>query len=505
MKNTQLIPKSISIVFFVAFMVGSGVLVHYAGPPVHTIELSSSGGAFPVSEQDNKETGSFRFETFIHPYATDYGNRTRNEHSNRDNSPSNNPGRNYLELQFNDLNRIDLNQYFTANRSNSLLSGAYFPRRCIQEGMLYAIEKDRAGQLIVDKTYDKFSLCRRQDERPKPGNFPPLITERHVNIVYNSYIDVTDCFNIPQREILPKIMIESGFFTNTLNPTGGDGGIGQFTSAGLTDIQKQYDTQIARVKNSQKPSCQRIFSIPGLIEKGREIPNEYDKRCHLIVAPQNPMRSLIYIALLYRANYNRISTALNSSETQQLMAKAGLSMGSNGTEENNPNALYLNEGQTENLKQMLTILAYNAGSREAVNRFKDWLVYKANNRFPVTAEDFNVRPLFQDAEITFPIFDENKRSSQQLTVRLHRLNGRTFEHLKTFIAHAETSSDQELQKRAQALKALPLWGDLSWHAYHRLNARLGNSYLRALRSAASTLDQIVGIGKCTPDTYFLSL
>lgn len=458
-----------------------------------------------MTEQDNKEMGSFRFDAFIDPQATDRRNRSRNDRRNRESSPSRESGRNYLELQFNELTRLDPSQYFTGSRSTSLLTGAYFPRRCIQEGMLYSISRDSSGQLILDKSYDKFALCNRQDERPQGGNLPPLITERHVNIVYNSYVDVTDCFNIPQREILPKIMIESGFFTNTLNPTGGDGGIGQFTSAGLTDIQKEYDTQIARFKNSTKPSCQRIFSIPGLIEKGREIPNEYEKRCHLIVAPQNPMRSLIYMALLYRANYARMATSLNNSETQQLMAKAGLYIDSSNAQQTDPNAFYLNEQQTESLKQMLTILAYNAGSREAINRFRDWLVYKANNRFKITPDDFNVRPLFQDAEITFPVFDESKRSSEQLTVRLHRLNGRSFEQLKNFIAQAETGSDVRQQKLAQDLKALPIWGDLSWHAYHRLNARLGNSYLRALRSAASTLDQTVGIGKCTPDTYFLSL
>lgn len=459
-----------------------------------------------MTEHDNREMGSFAFESFVDPLAKDRRNRIQNDRRNWDDSISHGLGRDYLEHQFNELTRIDPNQYFTSTRSNSLLAGAYFPRRCIQEGMLYAIEKDKEdGRLVLDKKYEKFSLCSRQEERPKPGNLPPLITERHVNIVYNSYIDVTDCFSIPQRELLPKIMIESGFFINTLNPTGGDGGIGQFTSAGLIDIQKEYDTQIARLKNSQKLSCQRIFSIPGLIERGREIPNEYEKRCHLIVAPQNPMRSLIYVALLYRANYARMVTALDNSETQQLMAKAGLYIDSRNTQQNDPDSIYLTGQQAESLKQMLTILAYNAGSREAINRFKDWLVYKANNRYRITSEDFNVRPLFQDAEITFPIFDEKKKSSEQFTVRLHRLNGHSFEHLKNFISRAENSSDIQQQKLAQDLKSLPIWGDLSWHAYHRLNARLGNSYLRALRSAASALDQTVGIGKCTSDTYFLSL
>ena len=158
----------------------------------------------------------------------------------------------------------------------------------------------------------------------------PCITSDYVNAVYNSLIDVADCFNIPAKELLPKLFNESGLHINSLG-AGFDAGIGQLTSGALKeDVFERFNGDsknpsgfewyVAEMKKSSKQSCQRIVHLENLW--GFEIPQgmklcskeeadsnpacfkvwESANRCQFISAPANPLRNVLVMAMLYRNN-----------------------------------------------------------------------------------------------------------------------------------------------------------------------------------------------------------
>ena len=60
----------------------------------------------------------------------------------------------------------------------------------------------------------------------------PCVTEEYSTAVYNAFVDVTQCLNIPQKELLPKFFNESGMHINAFGG-GKDAGVGQLTEAAI--------------------------------------------------------------------------------------------------------------------------------------------------------------------------------------------------------------------------------------------------------------------------------
>ena len=55
-----------------------------------------------------------------------------------------------------------------------------------------------------------YSYCAQAGGGPVRPKKTHCITPEYVQSVYNSYVDVLDCLDIPQKDLLPKLFNESG-------------------------------------------------------------------------------------------------------------------------------------------------------------------------------------------------------------------------------------------------------------------------------------------------------
>jgi hypothetical protein len=150
-----------------------------------------------------------------------------------------------------------------------------------------------------------YSFCARAQGVPVRPKKTHCATEEYATTIYNSYSDVLDCLDIPQKDLLPKLFNESGMHLNTLGG-GMDAGIGQLTGPAIASVQQLavfdgknrtwLDVFKDEVGQSYKPSCQRVAKNPELFKK---ISIETSQRCALIAAPENPLKNVLYMGIFY--------------------------------------------------------------------------------------------------------------------------------------------------------------------------------------------------------------
>lgn len=148
-------------------------------------------------------------------------------------------------------------------------------------------------QFAQNKFGGSFGKCEDEDSKPQATKFRPCMTESYVNLSYNAFHDVMDCFNLDPKDFFLQIMIESGFHINAFNKTGFDSGIAQFTGNGIKRIVT--DNRIERTRRvlleSSRHSCQRIASIVGAFDITSFT---VSKRCSMISLPKNPYRGMLF-------------------------------------------------------------------------------------------------------------------------------------------------------------------------------------------------------------------
>ncbi len=173
-----------------------------------------------------------------------------------------------------------------------------FPVSCVG----YIMKKYIDASEKPSRYYSFCASTAGQPVRPKKSH---CMTEEYVNSVYNSYVDIMDCLDIPQRDLLPKLFNESGLHINTLG-AGMDAGVGQLTAPAISSVQQKavfdgktmawIDMFKDEVFKSAKPSCLRISKIPKLFDRISEAPNQ---RCDIIAAPENPLKNVLYTGIFY--------------------------------------------------------------------------------------------------------------------------------------------------------------------------------------------------------------
>lgn len=331
--------------------------------------------------------------------------------------------RNYLQTDIDKISPLLL-------RTRSEVSSSQPPRQCVTYIM------KNFAPLATPLSFR--SQCR--DEAGNPLSSPvrkygetgfqsPCVTEPYVNSVYNSMIDVADCFNIPMKELLPKLYNESGLHINTLG-AGFDAGIGQLTSGALKqDVFEQYNGEdrypssfewyVTEMKKSDKPSCKRISSITIAytfnIPKGQHLCSseqavndptcfkvwEFANRCQFMSAPENPLRNVLTMAMLYRNNLRAV-TGVSYSAGQDVLS------GGRNFSEGMPYEGYIGRGDfverfrrlgarnadQEVLKQIIMGLGFNAGISAPRDFIQEYLQQRENSGRKLTDEDIN----FQDTD-----------------------------------------------------------------------------------------------------------
>ena len=206
--------------------------------------------------------------------------------------------------------------------------------------------------------------------RPIEGGNKPCVSKNLVNITYNSYIDVLDCFGLDPRNITAKLFNESGFTVNTLGK-GFDAGVAQFTVTGIDIVNAEYDTYIAEMQRdaATKPSCARVAKHLNLLAKASSVKAD---RCEFIYPVQNPLRSFVYSAILNKINYKEMKTRIQNANLENRIKQLGFT---------NVNI--------ENLTEALAMAAYNAGLNPPFDALLLYVEKREQEHMRISASDFD--------------------------------------------------------------------------------------------------------------------
>lgn len=180
--------------------------------------------------------------------------------------------------------------------------------------------------------YDEIKEAREQGIKLKTtGRKMPCVTKQYANSVYNAFVDVSDCFNLHQKDLLAKLMNESGLHINIYGPNH-DTGLGQLTgeairagfepyyqSGGPRTTVREY--LLKQAQESNKASCRRILNFPQAIDK---IDSQTANRCSLMMPSENPYRNMFYTAIFYRTLLNQIAGIRYVAGKDKVETPAGL-------------------------------------------------------------------------------------------------------------------------------------------------------------------------------------
>lgn len=203
------------------------------------------------------------------------------------------------------------------------VGSSQIPRACVT----YIMQNFINAKTTKSGSYGYCATKSGQPTRGEDGNgsYMPCVTESYVNSVYNSLLDVSDCLNIPIKELMPKLANESGLHVNTLGPDA-DGGVGQLTRSALQSVYMRYENipdrestleyYVREMSKSGKKSCQRIIAqksayqvdIPAgkkncMIHEEDENcfkPWMVQSRCEFMSAPDSPLRNVLFTGIYYR-------------------------------------------------------------------------------------------------------------------------------------------------------------------------------------------------------------
>ncbi len=279
------------------------------------------------------------------------------------------------------------------------------------------------AQCRDEKGFNISSPVRKYGDK---GFQSPCVTETYVNSVYNSMVDVAECFNIPMKELLPKLFNESGLHINSLGG-GFDAGVGQLTSGALKqDVFERYNGQdnnpsgfkwyVNEMKKSDKPSCKRITAVTKAytfnIPKGMKLCASEDtdptcfkvwdsaNRCQFMSVPENPLRNILTMAMLYRNNLKNVTGVTYSAGEDVLQGQPYTSgvayQGYIGRGDFVERFRRLGAGRVDQevLKQVLMGLGFNAGISAPRDFVAEYLNQRESSGRKLSDNDVN----FQDTD-----------------------------------------------------------------------------------------------------------
>lgn len=252
---------------------------------------------------------------------------------------------------------------------------AEFPRECtlfIQKTFMEAAET---------RPLSSFAQCSTNSSTPMVPQLKPCVTEEYVNIVYNSFVDLTSCLNLPQKDFLPRLLAESGSHLNVFGE-GGDTGIAQLVGITISSARPYFQKTKNEILNSAKPACVRLKNI---VSNLQAIPQSEEQttyaRCRLITPPENPLLSLMYMAIKYREDSSAIDYYTKQKGINELFVNAGMGPGSIDRDK------YL---------KLMMALAYNAGAGGATDLMSEFLKDKVAHQKKVSVADFDFSQNLRD-------------------------------------------------------------------------------------------------------------
>ncbi len=396
-----------------------------------------------------------------------------------------------------------LDPLFTAERAKS---SADFPKECIT----YILRSTNRDAETKDAT--NFASCESSKAKPQRGFRKPCVTKAYVNAVYNSFGDLTDCFGAPARDYLPKLAMESGFHLNIIGGIGkmekdangvermvyssDDSGIPQFIKISIESANSEFEATKRFVANSENESCKRLAPYTDKLEP---ISSGFSQRCGLMTTPNNPMLSLFYMMIKYRADVRALEKYLNKPENDIFgkMKKLGLDS---------------SKFDREKLNQILMVLAYNSGAAGTVKVLKEYLESIASMKKPRTLElsDFDIgsesfiyRKINNETQLlrrqpnnTDAVWQTRKADFEALVTELGKTN------LRFKPKAVPTTISDPVFGDYESYKLEFEKGDLTFAAYTMLYQGSGNGgYLSKVKNSANALNTKFKEGVCVPDSY----
>ncbi len=281
---------------------------------------------------------------------------------------------------------------------------ANFPEGCVVHIMRSAGAYDTPSPYLT-QCANEDSAPIRENDKIKPHKLA-CTTAEYAYSTYNAFVDVMDCLDVPQRELLPKIWNESQFHTNMYGK-GDDAGVGQLTGDAIQEVikQKYFDRDMteldhfkAEMEKSGKASCNRILAEPSA---WKIIGAKPATRCGIMTPEANPLRNILYTAVFYRVITARITGIYYRAGKEYIKTADGFIDRSEN--KNAPlggrvkeyqllekmQSLGIQNPNMDFIKQVLVSLAFNSGSNQAVKIFDNFLKSKIANNLTITEADLD--------------------------------------------------------------------------------------------------------------------
>lgn len=246
-------------------------------------------------------------------------------------------------------------------------------------------------QLAQRSFVGHFAVCDNEEAKPKVSVVRPCMTEKYVNLSYNAYHDVMDCFNLDPREMYYQIMIESGFHINAINKTGFDSGISQFTANGIKRVTANNLVERTRrvLFESSRPSCQRISSIMGAFSIDAF---SVKKRCSMIALPKNPYRAMMF---------SYLHTMLDRITLEEHLAQMP--------------EIY--EALTDRIRRQLLYVSYNRGMTGLLRLLHGYIDSRQHFAHRITEEDLDLNKNLSRVKSILALEPEKRLILQKSKVR----------------------------------------------------------------------------------------
>lgn len=246
-------------------------------------------------------------------------------------------------------------------------------------------------QLAQRSFVGHFAVCDNEEAKPKVSVVRPCMTEKYVNLSYNAYHDVMDCFNLDPREMYYQIMIESGFHINAINKTGFDSGISQFTANGIKRVTANNLVERTRrvLFESSRASCQRISSIMGAFSIDAF---SVKKRCSMIALPKNPYRAMMFSYL------HTMLDRITLEEHLALMPE-------------------IYEALTDRIRRQLLYVSYNRGMTGLLRLLRGYIDSRQHFAHRITEEDLDLNKNLSRVKSILALEPEKRQILQKSKVR----------------------------------------------------------------------------------------
>ena len=215
-----------------------------------------------------------------------------------------------------------------------------------------------------------YATCPSSSGNPKISGNKPCVTENLVNLTYNSYMTVADCLNLAPKLLISKIEFESGFLINSVNQNQ-NSGLGQLNRTGVIEVNKQLDFYLQEIEKGAavNRSCANLLKFKALLTRASE---GSEQKCALIGLPENPLRSIFYMAVLNKINMQKLEESFTEHRIGEKLEQLGIK---------NPDLKLFQE--------MLALSASSIGVPTSMNIFLEYLNKRLENNLLLTDNDFD--------------------------------------------------------------------------------------------------------------------